>query len=162
MQHDLPMTLQTIEELPVPVDDGDSDPALLAGFCSLVRLFTRIDGPLIQAAHISSPHPTYSRARIADIQEALQTGATKDPSIDEVQRVDIWITLAWLSSLLWQYSASHFMLTSASSNEFFAPSYLFTVAKSFLSLVCGASLDSVRPHGYGMVGFRDFSHLGRS
>ncbi|KAL4931989.1 uncharacterized protein BDV17DRAFT_301546 [Aspergillus undulatus] len=151
MQHDLPITLQTIDDLPVPVDDGDSDPALLTGFCSLVRLFTRIDGPLLQTAYLS-PHPAYSRAKIADIQEALLTGATKDPNIDEVQRVDIWITLAWLSSLLWQYSASQFMLTSecTSSDVFFAPSYPFIIARNFLSLVCDASLDSVRPHGYGM------------
>ncbi|KAL4912478.1 hypothetical protein BDW62DRAFT_216281 [Aspergillus aurantiobrunneus] len=150
MQHELPITLQPIDDLPVPVDDGDSDPALLTGFCNLVRLFTRIDGPLIQAPSLSSLHPSYSRAKIADIQEALQTGATKDPVIDEVQRVDIWITLAWLSSLLWQYSASHFMLTSEESSAFFAPSYPFVTAKNFLSLVCDASLDSVRPHGYGM------------
>ncbi|KAL3478668.1 hypothetical protein BJX99DRAFT_269101 [Aspergillus californicus] len=150
MQHDLPITLQTIDELPVPVDDGDSDPALLTGFCNLVRLFTRIDGPLLQAPYLSPPHQTYTKARITDIQEALQTGATRNPIIDEVQRVDIWITLAWLSSLLWQYSASHFMLSSESSNAFFAPSFPFVVAKNFLSLVCGASLDSVRPHGYGM------------
>ncbi|KAL5045443.1 hypothetical protein BDW71DRAFT_214986 [Aspergillus fruticulosus] len=149
IQHDLPITLQTIGDLPIPVDDGDSDPALLTGFCNLVRLFTRIDGPLLQAPHLS-PRPAYSRDKITDIQEALQTGATRDPIIDEVQRVDIWITLAWLSSLLWQYSASHFMLMSESSNIFFAPSYPFIIARNFLSLVCGASLDSVRPHGYGM------------
>ncbi|KAL4975580.1 hypothetical protein BDW66DRAFT_160374 [Aspergillus desertorum] len=149
MQHDLPITLQTIGDLPIPVDDGDSDPALLAGFCKLVRLFTRIDGPLLQAPHLC-PRPTYSRDKITDIQEDLQTGATRNPIIDEVQRVDIWITLAWLSSLLWQYSASHFMLTSESSNIFFAPSYPFIVARNFLTLVCDASLDSVRPHGYGM------------
>ncbi|KAL4878847.1 hypothetical protein BJY04DRAFT_220681 [Aspergillus karnatakaensis] len=150
MQHDLPITLQTIVDLPVPVDDGDSDPALLTGFCNLVRLFTRIDGPLLQAPHLPSPHPIYSRAKITDIQEALQMGATKDPIIDEVQRVDIWITLAWLSSLLWQYSASHFLLAPESSNKFFAPSYPFVIARNFLSLICGASLDSIRPHGYGM------------
>ncbi|KAL4770096.1 hypothetical protein BDW60DRAFT_224518 [Aspergillus nidulans var. acristatus] len=149
MQHDLPITLQTIGDLPIPVDDGDTDPAFLTGFCNLVRLFTRIDGPLLQAPHLS-PCPTYSRDKITDIQASLQTGATSDPIIDEVQRVDIWITLAWLSSLLWQYSASHFMLTSDSSNIFFSPSYPFIVARNFLSLVCGASLDSVRPHGYGM------------
>ncbi|KAL2829211.1 hypothetical protein BDW59DRAFT_178557 [Aspergillus cavernicola] len=150
MQHDLPIMLQTIDDLPVPVDDGDSDPALLTGFCDLVRLFTRIDGSLLQAPYPSSPQPGYSRVKITDIQKALQTGATKNPIIDEVQRVDIWITLAWLSSLLWQYSASHFMLTPESSNVFFAPSYPFVIVKNFLSLVCGASLDSVRPHGYGM------------
>lgn len=152
MQHDLPITLQTIGDLPIPVDDGDTDPAFLTGFCNLVRLFTRIDGPLLQAPHLSTC-PTYSRDKITDIQASLQTGATRDPIIDEVQRVDIWITLAWLSSLLWQYSASHFMLTSDSSNVFFSPSYPFIVARNFLSLVCGASLDSVRPHGYGMVRF---------
>ncbi|KAJ0418991.1 hypothetical protein BJY00DRAFT_172710 [Aspergillus carlsbadensis] len=150
MQHNLPITLQTIDDLPVPIDDGDTDPALLTGFCNLVRLFTRIDGPLIQPPHLSTPHSTYSRARITDIQEALQTGATKNPFIDEVQRVDIWVTLAWLSSLLWQYSASHFMLTPETSNPFFSPSYPFFIARNFLTLVCNASLDSIRPHGYGM------------
>ncbi|KAL2819160.1 hypothetical protein BJX63DRAFT_418923 [Aspergillus granulosus] len=150
MQHNLPITLQTIDDLPAPIDEGDADPALLTGFCNLVRLFTRIDGPLIQSPYVPAPHPTYSRARITDIQEALQTGATKNPVIDEVQRVDIWITLAWLSSLLWQYSASHFMLTSDASNPFFSPSYPFVIARNFLDLVSNASLDSVRPHGYGM------------
>ncbi|KAI9369324.1 hypothetical protein BJX61DRAFT_536514 [Aspergillus egyptiacus] len=152
MQHDLPITLQTIDDLPVPIEDGESDPALLAGFCNLVRLFTRIDGPLLQAPYLtsSSPHSTYSRAAITDIQEALQTGAVNNPTIDEVQRVDVWITLAWLSSLLWKYSASHFMLTTEASNAFFTPSYPFVIAKNFLSLVSGTSLDSVRPHGYGM------------
>ncbi|KAL2837846.1 hypothetical protein BJY01DRAFT_39839 [Aspergillus pseudoustus] len=150
MQHNLPITLQTIDDLPVPIDDGDADPALLTGFCNLVRLFTRIDGPLIQSPYLPTRHPTYSRARIIDIQEALQTGATKNPIIDEVQRVDIWITLAWLSSLLWQYSASHFMLTPDTSNPFLSPSYPFIIARTFLGLVSNASLDSVRPHGYGM------------
>jgi hypothetical protein len=151
MQHNLPITQQTIDDLPVPIDDGDADPALLTGFCNLVRLFTRIDGPLIQSPYLSTPHSTYSRARITDIQEALQTGATKNPIIDEVQRVDIWITLAWLSSLLWQYSASHFMLTPETSNPFFSPSYPFVIARNFLTLICIASPDSIRPHGYGMV-----------
>ncbi|KAL3467807.1 hypothetical protein BJX64DRAFT_123501 [Aspergillus heterothallicus] len=150
MQHSLPITLQTIDDLPVPIDDGDASPALLTGFCNLVRLFTRIDGPLVQSPYLPTPHPTYSRARITDIQESLQTGATKNPTIDEVQRVDIWVTLAWLSSLLWQYSASHFMLTPDTSNPSFSPSYPFVIARNFLSLVSHASIDSVRPHGYGM------------
>ena len=154
MQHDFPVTLQTIEDLPVPIEDGDSDPALLAGFCSLVRLFTQIDGPLIQAPNIS-PTPMYSRTKIEDLQRELLAGATGDPNIEEVQMVDIWITMAWLSSLLWQYSASHFMLMpgseASSSDEFFSPSYPFVIARNFLSLVCGASLDSIRPHGCGMV-----------
>jgi hypothetical protein len=146
--------LQTIDYLPSPLEDGDSGPALLTGFCNLVRLFTSIDGPLIQAPRVASgpANPTYSRDRIKKIQEGLQTGVTTNPTIDEVQRVDIWITLAWLSSLLWQYSASHFMLTSEQTDAFFAPNFPFTIAKDFLSLVCRASIDSVRPHGYGMVG----------
>ncbi|KAL4968347.1 uncharacterized protein BDV14DRAFT_212055 [Aspergillus stella-maris] len=153
MQHDFPITLQAIDDLPVPVEDGDSDPALLAGFCSLVRLFTQVDGPLVQAPYLS-PTPMYSRAKIGDIQRELLSRATRDPNIEEVQMVDIWITMAWLSSLLWQYSASHFMLRhgseTSSSDEFFSPSYPFVIAKNFLSLVCGASLDSIRPHGCGM------------
>ncbi|KAL4944192.1 hypothetical protein BDV06DRAFT_210490 [Aspergillus oleicola] len=153
MQNDLPITLQTIDDFPVPVEDGDSDPALLTGFCNLVRLFTRIDGPLLQAPYLS-PTPKYSRAKITGIQRELLAGATRDQSIDEVQLVDIWVTMAWLSSLLWQYSASHFMLTpeseSPSSDVFFSPSYPFVIARNFLSLVCGASLDSIRSHGYGM------------
>ncbi|KAK2757724.1 hypothetical protein FQN54_004693 [Arachnomyces sp. PD_36] len=152
MQHHPPIILQTIDYLPSPLEDGDSGSDLLTGFCNLVRLFTSIDGPLIQAPNSASitPSPTYSRARVREIQEGLQTGATTNPSIDEVQRVDIWITLAWLSSLLWQYSASHFMLTSEQSDAFFAPNFPFVIAKDFLSLVCRASIDSVRPHGYGM------------
>ncbi|KAL4797917.1 hypothetical protein BDV19DRAFT_377386 [Aspergillus venezuelensis] len=152
MQHDLPITLQTIDDLPVPVEDGDSDPALLAGFCHLIRLFTQIDGPLVQAPYLS-PTPIYSRSKIGDIQRKLLVAAKGDSNIEEVQMVDIWITTAWLSSLLWQYSASHFMLMpgiEASSDEFFSPSYPFVIARNFLSLVCGASLDSIRPHGCGM------------
>lgn len=150
-----PIILQTIDYLPSPLEDGDSGPSLLTGFCNLVRLFTSIDGPLIQPPHLApvSLSSTYSRERIRGIQKGLQTGATTNPIIDEVQRVDIWITLAWLSSLLWQYSATHFMLTSEQSDAdaVFAPNFPFSIAKDFLSLVCRASIDSVRPHGYGMV-----------
>ena len=154
MQHNnTPIILQTIDYLPSPLEDGDSGPSLLTGFCNLVGLFTSIDGPLIQTPHLTaiSLGSTYSRERIKEIQEGLQNGVT-NPIIDEIQRVDIWITLAWLSSLLWQYSASNFMLTSEETDAFFAPNFPFVIAKDFLSLACRASIDSVRPHGYGMVG----------
>jgi hypothetical protein len=69
----------------------------------------------------------------------------------EIQYVDILTTSAWIRSLLWQYSASHFMLSSATSIEPMSFDYPLSIARDYLASISNVSIESVRSHGYGMV-----------
>lgn len=69
----------------------------------------------------------------------------------EIQHVDILTTSAWVRSLLWQYSASRFMLSSSTSVEPLSFDYPLSIAKDYLECLSHVSIDSLRSHGYGMV-----------
>jgi hypothetical protein len=69
----------------------------------------------------------------------------------EIQYVDILTTSAWVRSLLWQYSASRFMLSSSTSIEPLSFEYPLLIAKDYLECLSHVSIESLRSHGYGMV-----------
>lgn len=71
--------------------------------------------------------------------------------ISEIQYVDILTTSAWVRSLLWQYSASRFMLSSSTSTGPLTFDYPLSIAKNYLESLADVSIESLRSHGYGMV-----------
>ncbi|CAI7631130.1 unnamed protein product [Penicillium pancosmium] len=115
---------------------------LYAGFCTLVKLFYHIQRPLFlplsNSKAIEAP-ATYSKNAISEIQHLIEV---KQPGLET--------TSAWIRSLLWQYSASHFMLSSATSIEPLSFDYPLSIARDYLASISHVSIESVRSHGYGM------------
>ncbi|KAJ5757534.1 uncharacterized protein N7511_006228, partial [Penicillium nucicola] len=153
IQHDLPVTLYRTPNLP-EVDHNSPQGDLYAGFCTLVQLFHHIRRPLglpaTNSKAIAAPE-TYSKNSISEIQRRIEV---KQPGLElrsEIQYADILTTSAWIRSLLWQYSASHFMLSSATSTEPLSFEYPLSIARDYLASVSHVSIESVRSHGYGMV-----------
>jgi hypothetical protein len=93
----------------------------------------------------------YSKSNISDIQRRIQVKLTGLEVTSELQYVDIMTTSAWIRSLLWQYSASRFMLSSGTSIEPLSFEYPLSIAKEYLDSLSNVSIESLRSHGYGMV-----------
>lgn len=93
----------------------------------------------------------YSKNNISDIQQRIQVDRPGLDLTSEIQYVDILTTSAWVRSLLWQYSASRFMLSSSTSVEPLSFDYPLAIAKDYLESLSNVSIESLRSHGYGMV-----------
>ncbi|KAJ5652258.1 hypothetical protein N7507_009684 [Penicillium longicatenatum] len=153
IQHDLPITLHRIQNLP-EIRSNTSQANLFAGFCALVKLFLHVQRPLILPPMTSKAIEAtdiYSKDSISNIQRNIQTRVPGLELTSEIQYVDILTTSAWVRTLLWQYSASHFMLSSSTSIEPLSFDYPISIAKDYLESLSGVSIDSLRSHGYGMV-----------
>ncbi|OJJ46826.1 hypothetical protein ASPZODRAFT_131718 [Penicilliopsis zonata CBS 506.65] len=152
IQHSLPMTLQRAEDTPEILMEDSQFPGQ-KGFSALIQLFSHIHNSLLPSHCLTMPDmspTTYSRTHILDIHRQIRQSVPPFRSMPEAQSVDIVATSAWIRSLLWQYSAFHFMLSSSSTVETLAIDYPFTITKDFLESLSGISEDSIRAHGYGM------------
>ncbi|KAJ5897133.1 uncharacterized protein N7473_006532 [Penicillium subrubescens] len=152
IQHDLPITLQRIPNLP-EIECDPSQGNLYAGFCALVQLFLHIQRLLILPLTTSKAIEAtdmYSKDSISDIQQQIQVRMPRLEVTSEIQYVDILTTSAWVRSLLWQYSASRFMLSSSTSIEPLSFEYPLLIAKDYLECLSHVSIESLRSHGYGM------------
>lgn len=160
MQHGLPLTLQKTAFIPT-TREGDGNIEKHSALYLLASLFVHIQTPLLQihSTMLEMPPAAYSPTQILDVQHQIQPASVKPNRVSESQCADILTTAAWLRSLLWQYSAAHFMLSSATKNEPLSLDYPFVIARDFLQSVSGISIESIRPHGYGMVCF--YSPRGR-
>ncbi|KAJ5096557.1 hypothetical protein N7456_007278, partial [Penicillium angulare] len=153
IQHDLPITLQRIESLP-EIESDATEANLHAGFCALVQLFLHVQRPLILTPTTTKAIEAtdiYSKDQIWDIQNQIQVKIPELEFTSEIRYVDILTTSAWVRTLLWQYSASRFMLSSSSSIEPLTFDYPLSIAKDYLESLSDVSTDSLRSHGYGMV-----------
>ncbi|KAJ5288240.1 hypothetical protein N7478_003926 [Penicillium angulare] len=153
IQHDLPITLQRIKNLP-EVERDTTQGNLHAGFCALVQLFLHVQRPLILPPTTNKAIEAtdmYSKDRIWDIQNQIQVKIPGLEFTSEIRYVDILTTSAWVRTLLWQYSASRFMLSSSTSIEPLTFDYPLSIAKDYLESLSHVSTDSLRSHGYGMV-----------
>ncbi|CRG83353.1 putative sucrose utilization protein SUC1 [Talaromyces islandicus] len=151
MQHGLPLTLQKTAFIPT-TREGDGNIEKHAALYLLASLFVHIQTPLLQihSTMLEMSPAAYSPTQILDVQHQIEPASVKPSRVSESQRVDILTTAAWLRSLLWQYSAAHFMLSSATKNEPLSLDYPFVIARDFLQSLSGISIESIRPHGYGM------------
>jgi hypothetical protein len=90
---------------------------------------------------------------LSDIQQEIQVKMPGPEFTSEIRYVDILTTSAWVRSLLWQYSASRFMLSSSTSIESLSFDYPLSIAKDYLEALSHVSISSLRSHGYGMVSY---------
>jgi hypothetical protein len=93
----------------------------------------------------------YSKNNLSAIQQRIQEGYPRLDCTSEIQYVDILTTSAWVRSLLWQYSASRFMLSSSTSIEPLSFNYPLVIAKDYLESLSHVAIETMRSHGYGMV-----------
>lgn len=144
------------------------------GFIYLAQLFNHIDSSLLPIQRLPPPAPSsaskrreyseeeenslYSGTNIVSMQENIRRTQYSVQDISETQRADIIATSTWVRSLLWQYSASHLILSSGAGSGVdvgsvhpLSLSYPFLIGRDLLSCLSGISLDSLRTHGYGMV-----------
>ncbi|OOQ88223.1 hypothetical protein PEBR_14363 [Penicillium brasilianum] len=152
IQHDLPISLHRISNLP-EIEDDSSRGNLYAGFCTLVQLFLHVQRLLFLPRTTSKAieaTDVYTRDELSDIQQEIQFKMPKPELISEIRYVDILTTSAWVRSLLWQYSASRFMLSSSTSIEPLSFDYPLSIAKDYLEALSHVSISSLRSHGYGM------------
>ncbi|CAK7214460.1 hypothetical protein SBRCBS47491_002150 [Sporothrix bragantina] len=149
VQHGLPPILRPIRERPAPDffdhTDDNSGSAPIASLLDLTRLFTVLDGDLIEPPSASSLPPpclaedddehdrqmqTRRRVTLFQSQSDLldtDTGpcATQQQNnnnnnnntvgLNETQRVDIFVTRSWIRILLWEYSVRHFVMSSSTA-----------------------------------------------
>ncbi|KAJ5929891.1 hypothetical protein N7454_006841 [Penicillium verhagenii] len=151
IQHDLPITLQRIQSLP-EVERDTAQGNLHAGFCALVQLFLHVQRPLILPSTASKAiegTDMYSKDKIWGIQNQMQVKIPGLEFTSEIRYVDILTTSAWVRTLLWQYSASRFMLSSSTSIEPLTFDYPLSIAKDYLESLSHVSTDSFRSHGWG-------------
>ncbi|CAI7625724.1 unnamed protein product [Penicillium manginii] len=124
------------------------------GFRTLIQLFHHIQRPLYLASSkrkaIGALEERYSKNAISEIQHLMELNQPGLKLKSEIQYVDILTTSAWIRSLLWQYSVSHFMLSSATSIQPLSFDYPLSIARDYLASISHVSIESVRSHGYGM------------
>ncbi|KAL1892388.1 hypothetical protein Sste5346_007126 [Sporothrix stenoceras] len=133
VQHGLPPILRPIRERPA------RSSAAVASLLDLTRLFTFLDGDLIEPEAMSSSNivlhkddgnDRQTRRRVALFQSFLDmdpstTAAEKQPllqgngaeiDVDETQHVDLFVTRNWIRILLWEYSVRNFVMSSSISH----------------------------------------------
>lgn len=142
-----------------------SSSAPIASFLDLTRLFTFLDGDLIEPpSAITLPPPglaeddkedRQTRRRVTLFQSDLDPSAVEQQNsavgLDETQRVDIFVTRNWIRILLWEYSVRHFVMSSSPDDQAFSMVLPALVAHSMLGFFSTISGESIRAHGYGMV-----------
>ncbi|KAJ5645792.1 hypothetical protein N7490_002164 [Penicillium lividum] len=144
---------ERIANLP-EIERDTSQGNLYTGFRALVQLFFHVQRPLILPSTTNKAIEAtgmYSKDNISKIQNQIQVRMPGLELTSEVRYVDILTTSAWVRTLLWQYSASRFMLSSSTSVEPLSFDYPLSIAKDYLESLSHVSLDSFRCHGYGMV-----------
>ncbi|EXJ61145.1 hypothetical protein A1O7_05298 [Cladophialophora yegresii CBS 114405] len=151
IQNDLPITLRPIDEIPDanPKDGYDSAP--MPAFVTLIRLFTFLDGDILESA-VSLGDTTLqicAKGKVSRLQHNLvRQDAGKD--LDESQTVDLLTTRNWIRILLWQYTIARFSVSCQAQDQAFSALLPATVAHDMLLLLDKVSWKSVQPHGYGM------------
>ncbi|EXJ65873.1 uncharacterized protein A1O5_11114 [Cladophialophora psammophila CBS 110553] len=151
VQNGLPTTLRPINEFPSadPIEGYDGAP--LPAFIALIRLFTFLDGDILE------PTPSSATVSIQGAPKnqisALQHDLTHHPlseELDESQRVDILATRNWIRILLWQYTITHFPVSCHAKDQAFSALLPAAIAHDTLSVLEKVSWKSIQPHGYGM------------
>ena len=145
-----------------------SDPRLIYGFVTLVKVFAAVDNKFLSvwredqpggrhhARDVTTPSLTQLLSYNDDVPGALSMS-----EMDETQRLDILVTRQWLRALVWRLQLRHGVrsLSSSSSNEN-QPLLLqhkedahhpFQTSRSVLGIISAANRIALEAHGIGMV-----------
>ncbi|KAF3906727.1 hypothetical protein AA313_de0201391 [Arthrobotrys entomopaga] len=154
IQNKTPMMLYPIEYLPEIAEDDTQDRKLLSAFVSLTQLFVHLNSEFAKSLYGSTSDACgscqeYHKDEMSLLQSNLCT-QEEDGDLRESQRVDIAVTRQWIRTLLWQYTVSHFLVSSTSEDPAFSSLLPAQIAKEMLSTFDNFSPRSIKVHGYGM------------
>jgi hypothetical protein len=148
LQHDVPVSLHNLIEMPKAEDDGN----VLIGFLKLAQLFLNVDEILIGAHdRRGAASRACTKELLANLQQQLSQIEEDLPYNNEVQKADICVTRQWLRMLVWQISMTHIIFSRRSGDGAMSLTYPTRVARDSLSFLAQTSLDSLAVHGPGMV-----------
>ncbi|OAL26040.1 hypothetical protein AYO22_04454 [Fonsecaea multimorphosa] len=152
VQNGLPTTLKPINEFPSTDPIQGYDGAPLPAFIALIRLFTFLDGEILEPIPSSTPLAIEGspKGKISTLQNDLSLLLLSE-ELDESQRVDILATRNWIRILLWQYTIGHFVVSCHAEDQAFSALLPTKIARDMLAVLERVSWKSIQPHGYGMV-----------
>jgi hypothetical protein len=142
-----------------------SDPRLIYGFVTLVKVFAAVDNKFLSVWRDDQPGGR-NHAHDATAPSLTQLlnynddvpGALSMSEMDETQRLDILVTRQWLRALVWRLRLRH-GVRSLSSNEnqpLLLPHkgdahHPFQTSRSVLGIISAANRIALEAHGIGMV-----------
>ncbi|KIW79165.1 hypothetical protein Z517_05777 [Fonsecaea pedrosoi CBS 271.37] len=152
VQNGLPTTLKPMHEFPSADPTEGYDAAPVPAFIGLIRLFTFLDGDILDSVPSSTSLACNLSAkdRISTLQRDLSCHPLSE-GLNESQGVDILATRNWIRILLWQYTIAHFAVSCHARDQAFSALLPTTIARDMLSVLENVSWKSIQPHGYGMV-----------
>lgn len=152
-EHQVPTILDPIDVFPSPTSDDAKTAICLPALLDLTRLFVCLESHFCvpEPAHVSQPSATSEECRIVNIQTQLQYDNSAS-ALTEPQKVDLAVTRNWIRVLVWHYTFTRYPQSFQSASPAFSITYPATVAREVASTLSAASEQSLRAHGYGMVG----------
>ena len=143
-----------------------SEPRLIYGFVTLVKVFRAVDEGFLSAWRADQPgardHPDESTS--ASMTTLLLDysqdgpGALSMAEVDETQRLDILVTREWLRALIWRLRLRHGAGSRARRGEnsplFHQEAdahHPFHISRSVLGIISATQRESLEAHGIGMV-----------
>jgi hypothetical protein len=128
------------------------DGAPMPAFIALTRLFTFLDGDLLDTTAAAGDLAIQTRQmdKVSMLQHNLEHSRIGE-ELDESQRVDLQATRNWIRTLLWHYTITHFAVSCHAQDRAFSALLPAYIAHDMLSTIKKVSWKSIEPHGYGMV-----------
>jgi hypothetical protein len=132
------------------------DGAPMPAFIALTRLFTFLDGDLLDTTAAAGDLAIQARQKdkVSMLQYDLEHSRIGE-DLNESQCVDLQATRNWIRTLLWQYTITHFAVSCHAQDQAFSALLPANIAHDMLSTIQKVSWKSVEPHGYGMVSQAD-------
>lgn len=149
----MPTILDPIEVFPSPTSDDAKTAICLPALLDLTRLFVCLESQycVSESGNASKPSAISEESRILNIQAQLQYDNSAS-ALTEPQKVDLAVTRNWIRVLVWHYTFTRYPQSCQSASPAFSITYPATIAREVASTLSAASEQSLRAHGYGMVG----------
>ncbi|KXL49854.1 hypothetical protein M433DRAFT_114727 [Acidomyces richmondensis BFW] len=152
-ENQMPTILDPIEVFPSPTSDDAKTAICLPALLDLTRLFVCLESQycVSESGNASKPSAISEESRILNIQAQLQYDNSAS-ALTEPQKVDLAVTRNWIRVLVWHYTFTRYPQSCQSASPAFSITYPATIAREVASTLSAASEQSLRAHGYGMVG----------
>ena len=145
-----------------------SEPRLIYGFVTLVKVFRAVNEGFLSAWRAEQPgardylDESTSASMMTQLLNYSQDGpgALSMTEVDETQRLDILVTREWLRALIWRLRLRHGVGPRSRSGNENQPLFHqqeadahhpFRISRSVLEIISATHRGSLEAHGIGMV-----------
>jgi hypothetical protein len=144
-----------------------SEPKLIYGFVTLVKVFRAVDEAFLSAWGADQPDARDYSDESAPASMTTQLlnysedgpGALSMAEVDETQRLDILVTREWLRTLVWRLRLQHGARLRSRSGSENQPLFQqdadahhpFQISRHVLEIISTSQRLSLEAHGIGMV-----------